>query len=60
MFVEKGPHERQYVKSAEHRWRCDIDPAPRLDLLAEIDRLELIIGCQQSPTALEITRAGIG
>jgi hypothetical protein len=47
---------RQYMKPAEHRRRCDVDPAPRLDSLAEINRLELIISCQQPPAAFEITQ----
>src|SRR5262249_29702649 len=48
------------MKPAEHRRRGDVDPAPRLDSLAEIYRLELIVSRQQSPAAFEITRAGIG
>ena len=48
------------MKPAEHYGRRDIDPAARLDPLAEIYRFELVIDCEQSPAVFEITRAGVG
>jgi len=60
VFVEKTLHKGQYVKLAEHYRRGDIDPAAWLNLLPEIHRFEFVIGCQQSPAAIEITLARIG